>query len=103
MNAFTFANAYSAASHFASIAVIATLTALGVISVDVGLPFLSGLLGLGIGVGVTPGSTGTVTSPVALPVATPVAPGVTPAVGVRPGVALQAPSGASILLTAEQA
>lgn len=102
MNTFSFANVYAAASHFAAIAVVASLTALGVLDVAVGLPLLSGLLGLGIGVGVTPGAAGTVTSPVALPVAVTAAPVVTPAVGVRPGVTLSTPTGASIVLTPEQ-
>jgi hypothetical protein len=42
--------------HLVGLVAVAVLLGLGVISVPVGLPLLTGLLGLGIGAGVTPSS-----------------------------------------------
>lgn len=87
MNATLLATIYGYVLHLAGIVVVAILIATSHLSVDVGLPILTGLVGLGINTSPQPGATtavttGAVLTTTAAPVATVAAPADTPAMPV---------------------
>lgn len=64
----SFNNIYALVMHISGMAALVVLMATGHLTTDVGIPLLSGLMGLGVGVAVSPNGTATTTT--STPIAT---------------------------------